>query len=256
MGWMHDTLEYMQQDPVFRKYHHDMATFRAVYAFSENFVLPLSHDEVVHGKGSLLTKMPGDVWQKFANLRLLLGYMYAQPGKKLLFMGGEFGQWNEWNHDGELDWQLLRDEPHQGLRQWVDDLNRAYRREPALHRFDCDPRGFQWVDCRDSDQSVLTFLRKGNAPDADILVACNFTPVPRANYRAGVTPADAWEEILNSDSLSYGGSGWGNMGNVDASPVPSHGLPSSVVITLPPLAIVIFKARRRVEEQSRSETPG
>ncbi len=244
MGWMHDTLEYMRQDPVFRKYHHDKATFRAVYAFSENFVLPLSHDEVVHGKGSLLAKMPGDTWQKLANLRLLLGAMYAQPGKKLLFMGGEFGQWKEWNHDEELDWQLLQYEPHQGLRRWVDDLNRTYRREPALHRFDCDPRGFQWVECRDSDQSVLTFLRKGYASDADILVACNYTPVPRVNYRVGVTPADAWEETLNSDALLYGGSGWGNMGIVESSPVPSHGFPASVVLTLPPLAIVFFKARR------------
>ncbi len=178
MGWMHDTLEYMRQDPVFRKYHHDQATFRIVYAFSENFILPLSHDEVVYGKGSLLAKMPGDAWQKFANLRLLLGYMYAQPGKKLLFMGGEFGQLNEWNHDGVLDWDLLQNEPHFRLRHWIDDLNRAYRREPALHKYDCDPRGFQWIDCRDSDQSVLTFLRKGGEGDADLLVACNFTPQP------------------------------------------------------------------------------
>jgi 1,4-alpha-glucan branching enzyme len=244
MGWMHDTLEYVQQDPIFRKFHHDKATFRAMYAFSENFILPLSHDEVVHGKGSLLAKMPGDTWQKLANLRLLLGWMYAQPGKKLLFMGGEFGQWNEWNHDGELDWQLLQQEPHRGLRQWIDDLNRTYRREPALHRFDCDPRGFQWIDCRDSDQSVLMFLRKGSAADADFLIACNFTPVPRVNYRAGATLAESWEETLNSDGLTYGGSGWGNLGNVESSPVPSHGLPASVVLTLPPLAIVFLKARR------------
>ncbi len=244
MGWMHDTLEYVQQDPIFRKFHHDKATFRAMYAFSENFILPLSHDEVVHGKGSLLAKMPGDTWQKLANLRLLLGWMYAQPGKKLLFMGGEFGQWNEWNHDGELDWQLLQSEPHRGLQQWVDDLNRTYRREPALHKFDCNPRGFQWIDCRDSDQSVLTFLRKGSAADADLLVACNFTPVPRVNYRVGATLAESWEETLNSDALTYGGSGWGNLGNVDSSPLPSHGLPASVVLTLPPLAIVFFKARR------------
>jgi 1,4-alpha-glucan branching enzyme len=244
MGWMHDTLEYVQQDPVFRKFHHDKTTFRAVYAFSENFILPLSHDEVVHGKGSLLAKMPGDTWQKLANLRLLLGYMYAQPGKKLLFMGGEFGQWNEWSHDGELDWHLLKDPPHQGLQRWIDDLNRTYQREPALHRFDCDPRGFQWVDCRDSDQSVLTFLRKGQASDPDLLVACNFTPVPRVNYRVGVTLADSWEEALNSDALFYGGSGWGNLGEVEATPVPSHGLPASVVLTLPPLAIVFLKALR------------
>jgi 1,4-alpha-glucan branching enzyme len=243
MGWMHDTLEYMRQDPVFRKYHHDRVTFRAVYAFSENFVLPLSHDEVVYGKGSLLAKMPGDDWQKFANLRLLLGYMYAQPGKKLLFMGGEFGQWNEWNHEAVLDWDLLQSEPHRRLQLWIDDLNRAYRREPALHRFDCDPRGFQWIDCHDSDQSVLTFLRKGDPSDADILVACNFTPVPRVNYRIGVPPADFWDEILNSDAMQYGGAGWGNLGCVESSPVPSHGQPASVNLTLPPLGVALFRAR-------------
>ncbi len=244
MGWMHDTLEYVRQDPLFRRYHHDKATFRMMYAFSENFMLPLSHDEVVYGKGSLLAKMPGDSWQKFANLRLLLGYMYAQPGKKLLFMGGEFGQWNEWNHEKALDWELLQYDPHKGLQHWVDDLNRLYRREPALHKFDCDCRGFRWIDCRDSDQSVLTFLRKGDAADAEILVACNFTPVPRVNYRVGVTPADYWEEVLNSDAVRYGGSGWGNLGGLEPSPVPSHGLPASLPLTLPPLAAVFFKARR------------
>ncbi len=244
MGWMHDTLEYMRQDPVFRKFHHDQATFRMVYAFSENFILPLSHDEVVYGKGSLLNKMPGDAWQKFANLRLLLGYMYAQPGKKLLFMGGEFGQVNEWNHDADLDWGLLDSEPHLRVRHWIDDLNRAYRREPALHKYDCDPRGFQWIDCRDSDQSVLTFLRKGDEGDADIIVACNFTPVPRTNYRVGATLADKWEEIVNSDAAHYGGSGWGNLGAVESSPVASHGLPASINLTLPPLAIVLLRARR------------
>jgi 1,4-alpha-glucan branching enzyme len=244
MGWMHDTLQYMQQDPVFRKYHHDQVTFRMVYAFSENFVLPLSHDEVVYGKGSLLGKMPGGPWQKFANLRLLLGYMYAQPGKKLLFMGGEFGQSNEWNHDAFLNWELLQHAPHRGLRDWLDALNRAYRGEPALHKFDCDPRGFQWIDGRDSDQSVLTFLRKGDAADADILVACNFTPVPRTNYRVGATPADFWEEILNSDASCFGGSGWGNLGGVESSPIPSHGQKASVNLTLPPLSVVMLKARK------------
>ena len=242
MGWMHDTLEYMQLDPIFRRYHHDKATFRMMYAFSENFVLPLSHDEVVYGKGSLLRKMPGDVWQKFANLRLLLGYMYAQSGKKLLFMGGEFGQWNEWNHESTLDWQLLEQEPHCRLQKWVDDLNRLYCREPALYKFDCSPRGFQWIDCHDAEQSVLTFLRKGESSDADILVACNFTPVPRVNYRVGATRADYWEEVLNSDAEHYGGSGWGNLGGVESSPVSSHGLPASVNLTLPPLAIVFFRA--------------
>jgi 1,4-alpha-glucan branching enzyme len=244
MGWMHDTLEYFHQDPVFRKFHHDQITFRMVYAFSENFILPLSHDEVVYGKGSLLGKMPGDRWRKFANLRLLLGYMYAQPGKKLLFMGGEFGQVNEWQHDHALDWQLLDEEPHLRLRHLIDDLNRAYRREPALHKYDCSPRGFQWIECRDADQSVLTFLRKGDPGDADILVACNFTPVPRANYRVGATHADCWDEILNSDAVHYGGSGWGNLGSVESSPVASHGLPASVNITLPPLAVVFLRARR------------
>lgn len=244
MGWMHDTLEYMRQDAVFRKYHHDRVTFRMVYAFSENFILPLSHDEVVYGKGSLLGKMPGDPWQKFANLRLLLGYMYAQPGKKLLFMGGEFGQEKEWGHEDVLDWGLLQNDRHRRLQQWIDDLNRAYRREPALYKFDCSPRGFQWIDCRDADQSVLTFLRKGDPSDADVLVACNFTPVPRTNYRAGVTPAKSWEEILNSDAVHYGGSGWGNLGSLEPSPIPSHGLPASVNLTLPPLAIVFLKARR------------
>lgn len=244
MGWMHDTLEYMQQDPVFRKFHHDKTTFRMVYAFSENFILPLSHDEVVHGKGSLLAKMPGDAWRKFANLRLLLGMMYAQPGKKILFMGGEFGQLSEWNHDAALDWDLLQYEEHGALRHWVDDLNRAYRREPALHKFDCEERGFQWIDCHDSDQSVLTFLRKGDRSDADVLVACNFTPVPRVNYRVGATAADFWDEILNSDAPHYGGSGWGNMGGVESSPVPSHGFPASLSLTLPPLAIVFLRARK------------
>jgi 1,4-alpha-glucan branching enzyme len=243
MGWMHDTLEYMRQDPVFRKFHHDKATFRMMYAFTENFVLPLSHDEVVYGKRSLLAKMPGDTWQKFANLRLLFGYMYAQPGKKLLFMGGEFGQWNEWNHESVLDWQLLQSEPNNRLQHWIDDLNRLYRREPALHKFDCDPRGFQWLDCHDSDQSMLTFLRKGETSDADILVACNFTPVPRLNYRVGAPSADFWEEILNSDAVHYGGSGWGNLGGLESSPIPSHGQPASLNLTLPPLAVVFLKAR-------------
>ncbi len=244
MGWMHDSLEYMGQDPVFRKFHHEKTTFRNLYVFSENFILPLSHDEVVYGKGSLLSKMPGDAWQQFANLRLLLGWMFAQPGKKLLFMGGEFGQSNEWNHDTELQWALLDSEPNLRLRQWIDDLNRAYRREPALHRFDCDPRGFQWIDCHDSQQSVLTLLRRGQSVDAEILVACNFTPVPRVNYRTGAPPAQWWEEILNSDALTYGGSGWGNLGGLEPAPVPSHGFPSSVVLTLPPLAAVFFRARR------------
>jgi 1,4-alpha-glucan branching enzyme len=188
--------------------------------------------------------MPGDAWQKFANLRLLLGYMFAQPGKKLLFMGGEFGEWNEWNHDAGLDWDLLNSPEHAGLLRWVDDLNRAYRTEPALHRYDCDPRGFQWIDCRDSDQSTLTFLRKGAPSDPDILVACNFTPVPRLNFRIGTPSTDSWQEILNSDAAIYGGSGLGNFGGVATVPVASHGLPVSIGLTLPPLAIVVFKSRK------------
>jgi 1,4-alpha-glucan branching enzyme len=248
MGWMHDTLEYMRQDPVFRKFHHDQLTFRAVYAFSENFVLPLSHDEVVYGKGSLLAKMPGDAWQKFASLRLLLGYMFTQPGKKMLFMGGEFGQWREWNHDTQLDWDLLDRPEHSGLRRWVDDLNRVYRAEPALHRYDCDPRGFQWIDCRDSDQSTLSFLRKGDEREPEILVACNFTPVPRRNFRIGTPTTDYWQEILNSDASLYGGSGLGNFGGATTIPVASHGQPVSIGLTLPALSIVVFKAKKSATE--------
>jgi 1,4-alpha-glucan branching enzyme len=245
MGWMHDTLQYMSLDPVHRKYHHDTITFRQVYAFTENFVLPLSHDEVVHGKGSLLGKMPGDDWQKFANLRTLLGYMYTQSGKKLLFMGGEFGQWREWNHDEVLDWNLLEYPNHAGLQRWVEDLNRAYRQYPALHVFDNDPQGFQWLDCHDSQQSVLSFLRRGFPTDDDIIVVCNFTPVPRPNYRVGAPHCGYWEEILNSDAPLYGGTGWGNMGGVESSPIPSHNQPCSLVLTVPPLGMVCFKGKRQ-----------
>jgi 1,4-alpha-glucan branching enzyme len=240
MGWMHDTLVYMSKQPVHRKFHHNDLTFRAVYAFSENFVLPLSHDEVVHGKGSLLSKMPGDDWQKFANLRLLLGYMYAQPGKKLLFMGGEFGQWREWNHDESLDWHLLEHAPHQGVQRWLDDLNRLYRDEPAMHELDCDPEGFEWVDANDSPQSVLSFLRKRRSAGTRVLVVGNFTPVPRQNYRIGVPYRGVWKEILNSDAQEYGGSGQGNFGGVAAAPIPFHGRPYSITVTLPPLGIAFF----------------
>ncbi|NNG46292.1 MAG: 1,4-alpha-glucan branching protein GlgB, partial [Deltaproteobacteria bacterium] len=207
MGWMHDTLLYMREDPVHRKYHHDKLSFRMVYAFTENFALPLSHDEVVHGKGSLIGKMPGDTWQKFANLRALYGYMYGQPGKKLLFMGGEFGQWREWNHDGSLDWHLLADPSHAGVARWVEEINALYRREPALHELDFDPAGFEWVDSRDAEQGVLTFLRKGRSTGDIVLVVCNFTPVPRHNYRVGVPRGGFWREVLNSDAREYGGSG-------------------------------------------------
>jgi 1,4-alpha-glucan branching enzyme len=240
MGWMHDTLRYMSKDPIHRAHHHGDLTFRMLYAWWENFVLPLSHDEVVHGKGSLLGKMPGDAWQKFANLRALFGYMYAQAGKKLLFMGGEFGQWSEWNHDTSLDWHLLAYEPHAGLQRWVTDLNHFYRSEPALHERDFDPGGFEWVDCNDALQSTISLLRHGRTSGRTVLAAFNFTPVPRHNYRLGVPAGGVWQERLNSDSGLYHGSGMGNLGGVEAAPVPWHGRPWSVTLTLPPLAAVFF----------------
>jgi 1,4-alpha-glucan branching enzyme len=243
MGWMHDTLGYMAHDPIYRKYHHNELTFRMVYAFSENFILPLSHDEVVYGKRSLVGRMPGDDWQRMANLRLLLGYMFTQPGKKLLFMGSEFGQWREWQHEGQLDWGLLKSSFHEGLQRWVADLNRVYREQPALHRFDCDPAGFQWVDCCDTENSVIAFLRNGLPTDAPILVACNFTPVPRYNYRVGVPRAGFWDEVLNSDARHFGGAGFGNLGGLEAAPVPSHDLYNSLNLTLPPLGMVALRAR-------------
>ncbi|MFA5054716.1 MAG: 1,4-alpha-glucan branching protein GlgB [Dehalococcoidia bacterium] len=241
MGWMHDMLQYISRDPIHRKYHHNNLTFRMLYAFSENFILPLSHDEVVHGKGSLLSKMPGDDWQKFANLRLLLGYMYGQPGKKLLFMGGEFGQWKEWNHDESLEWHLLNYQPHFGIQRWVQDLNSMYRSEPALYLNDCNPSGFEWIDCNDSDGSTISFIRKGDSGDETILAVCNFTPVPRYNYRVGVPYGGSWKEILNSDAQEYGGSGHGNLGGVEASAVPLHNRRYSLTLTMPPLGIVFFK---------------
>jgi len=241
MGWMHDTLAYMSEDPIHRKFHHNKLTFRMIYSFRENFVLPLSHDEVVYGKGSLLRKMPGDDWQRFANLRLLFGYMYAQPGKKLLFMGGEFGQWNEWYHETSLDWNLLEYPSHSGLQRWVTDLNQLYKNEPALHELDFDQAGFEWIDCNDSQQSTLCLLRKGRSTKDTIVIACNFTPVPRHNYRVGVPEGGLWREILNSDAQDYDGRGQGNFGAVEAETTSFHGRPYSVNITLPPLAIVYFK---------------
>ncbi|HZK49883.1 MAG TPA: 1,4-alpha-glucan branching enzyme, partial [Thermoleophilia bacterium] len=242
MGWMHDTLEYMSYEPVHRKFHHDRLTFRALYAFTENFVLPLSHDEVVHGKGSLLNKMPGDPWQKFANLRLLLSYMYGQPGKKLLFQGAEIGQWREWAHEASVDWHLLGDERHAGIQRLLGDLNRLYREEPALHDLDLDEAGFEWIAANDSEQSVISFLRK--AKDGEVvLVALNFTPLPRHNYRLGAPSAGLWEEVLNSDAADYGGSGQGNLGGVQAAPFPFHGRPASLTLTLPPLGAVFLKCR-------------
>jgi 1,4-alpha-glucan branching enzyme len=241
MGWMHDTLKYLSRDPVHRKHHHNEITFRMLYAFTENYVLPLSHDEVVHGKGSLLAKMPGDDWQKFANLRLLFGYMYAQPGKKLLFMGGEFGQWNEWNHEVSLDWHLLNFTPHAGIKLWMENLNRVYRQEPALYEYDCQREGFEWIDCTDSESSVISFLRKGRSPEDMMAIVCNYTPVPRFGYRVGVPFPGYWKELLNSDATAYGGSGLGNFGGVASEAVPWHGRPHSLNLTLPPLAVVFFK---------------
>ncbi len=241
MGWMHDTLDYFQHDPIYRQYHHNSLTFRMLYSFHENFVLPLSHDETVHGKGSLINKMPGDDWQKFANLRLLFAYMYAQPGKKLLFMGGEFGQYHEWSHDRSLDWHLLEGTLHRGLQTWMEQLNRTYRGENALHWFDNDPQGFEWVDCNDAPASVISLLRKGKSADDAVLVACNFTPVPRAGYKVGVPSGGYWKEILNSDAREYGGSGVGNMGSAEALPESVHGRPHSLRLTLPPLGALFLK---------------
>jgi 1,4-alpha-glucan branching enzyme len=241
MGWMHDTLVYMGQDPVHRKYHHNQLTFRQIYAFSENFMLPLSHDEVVYGKGSLLGKMPGDDWQKLANLRVLYGYMYAQPGKKLLFMGAELAQWSEWSHEASLQWHLADDDRHEGIRRWLDELNWFYRREPALHELDLDPAGFQWIDANDAENSALSFIRKGTSTADIVLTVCNFTPVPRHSYRVGVPRGGYWQEVMNSDAREYGGSGQGNVGGVEAMPVPLHGHNQSLTITLPPLSVLFFK---------------
>nr|MDA8107043.1 alpha amylase C-terminal domain-containing protein [Betaproteobacteria bacterium] len=242
MGWMHDTLAYMQNDPIFRKYHQDQLTFSLIYAFNENFVLPLSHDEVVHGKGSLVGKMPGDGWQQFAGLRALYGYMWGHPGKKLLFMGGEFGQRREWTHEQALEWWVAGMPEHAGLRRWVADLNRAYRAEPALHQVDFSHEGFEWIDCSDAQSSVIAFLRKPREGGAPLLVACNFTPMPRTNYVLGVPHGGVWRELLNSDARDYGGAGWGNLGGVEAAPVGAHGRPWSVAVTLPPLATIFLRS--------------
>lgn len=239
MGWMHDTLEYFSKDPIFRQYHHNQLTFSIWYAFFENFVLPLSHDEVVYGKGSLIAKMPGDDWQKFANLRALLGYQWLHPGKKLLFMGGELGQWREWNHESSIDWHLLEYPNHEGIRRWVRDLNRLLSSEPALYERDFENTGFEWVDFSDWESSIISFLRKSE--NETVLVACNFTPIPRYNYRIGVPSGGFWKEILNSDAKEYGGSGHGNFGGLEATPVPIHGRFYSLVMTLPPLSVIVFK---------------
>ena len=240
MGWMHDTLQYMHNDPVHRRWHHGELTFSLVYAFSENFVLPLSHDEVVHGKGSLYGKMPGDDWQRLANLRLLLGHMWMHPGKKLLFMGGEFGQRAEWNHDDVLEWWRLTDPAHAGVQRWVEDLNRLYRHEPALHQLDFDAAGFEWIDANDAENSVLSYLRKAR-DGSSLLVVANFTPQPRLNHLVGVPQAGHWHELLNSDAPLYGGSGIGNYGGVDSVPVAAHGRFQSLNMTLPPLSLLVLR---------------
>jgi len=242
MGWMHDTLRYFSRDPVHRKFHHQELTFRMLYAFHENFILSLSHDEVVHGKGSLLGKMPGDYWQKFANLRLLYGYMFGTLGKKHIFMGGEIGQWGEWNHDESIEWHLLNFPIHQGLQKFLADLNKTYKAEPALYEIDFDPSGFEWIDCNDAQQSVISFIRRGKSNGDVILCICNFTPVPRENYRVGVPKSGFWKELINSDAVEYGGSGQGNFGGQEASAAGFHGRPFSLNLTLPPLAALFFKA--------------
>ncbi len=240
MGWMHDTLRYMSLDPIHRKYHHNDLTFGLLYAFNENFILPLSHDEVVHGKGALVQKMPGDRWQRFANLRAYYGFMWTHPGKKLLFMGSEFAQDREWNHDHSLDWHVLADPLHQGVQSVVRDLNRLYRELPALHALDCDAAGFQWLDANDAENSVLSYLRRGRDPHELVAIVCNFTPVPRHDYVVGVPRAGRWRERFNSDAREYGGSGLGNAGEAHAAPDPVHGHPASLRLLLPPLATVIF----------------
>lgn len=241
MGWMHDTLKYLQHEPIHRSFHHNQLSFRMLYAWTENYILPLSHDEVVHGKGSLLARMPGDCWQQFANLRLLFGYQFGQPAKKLMFMGGEFAQGREWQHDQSLDWHQAELPPHQGVLRWVSDLNRTYRGEPALYQDDCNPNGFEWVDCNDTAASVISFLRKGHGPRDWVLVAANFTPVPRGGYRVGVPVEGFWKELLNSDATIYGGGGMGNLGGQWASHDGWHFRPYSLTLTLPPLGIVFLK---------------
>lgn len=241
MGWMRDTLFYFSKDPIFRKYHHDLLTFSMWYAYTENYVLPLSHDEVTYGKGSLYGKMPGDEWQKFANLRLLFGYMYGHPGKKLLFMGGEFGQWREWVWEESIEWHALRYLSHRGLQRWVRDLNHFYRSEPAMYELDFEPAGFEWVDFTDWEKSIISFIRRGKSTRTIVFIVCNFTPVPRYGYRIGVPSGGYWKEVLNSDAREYGGSGLGNLGGVEAEQVPFHGRKYSLSLTLPPLGVLFFK---------------
>ena len=244
MGWMNDTLSYMQNEPIHRKYHQNELTFSLIYAFTENFMLPLSHDEVVHGKGSLISQMPGDMWQKFANLRLLYSYMWTHPGKNLLFMGGELAQWNEWNHDDGVDWILLDFDTHRGVQQLVSDLNKIVRENPALHQLDFDGNGFEWVDCMNADDSTLVYLRKGMDDAPPVLVCCNFTPVTRSDYRIGVPQAGHWKEIFNSDSEAYGGSNFGNYPGCQTTGQGEHGRPDSILANLPPLGVSIFRLEK------------
>jgi 1,4-alpha-glucan branching enzyme len=239
MGWMHDTLSYMKLDPIHRKYHQNQLTFSIWYAFTENFMLPLSHDEVVHGKGSLIGKMSGDEWQQFASLRLMFGYMWTHPGKKLLFMGGEFGQKREWAHDESLEWHVLQYPLHAGVKQWVRDINQVYRESAALYTLDFSNEGFQWIDCNDAQASTLAYLRKGRNGE-QVLVVCNFTPMPRDNYIVGAPRAGRWRERLNSDAKEYGGSGIGNFGSIETSPLPAHGQFHSLSLRLPPLAVLVL----------------
>jgi 1,4-alpha-glucan branching enzyme len=241
MGWMHDTLQYMSKEPIHRKYHQHEMTFSLLYAFNENFILPLSHDEVVHGKGSLLTKMAGDEWQRFANLRAYYGFMWGHPGKKLLFMGGEFGQWQEWNFNTSLEWAALEAPNHQGVQRFVQDLNRLYQNEPALYEDDFAESGFEWIDASDTDNSILSYIRKAKSSDEFLVIVTNFTPVPRVGYRIGVPKPGYYREILNSDSAYYWGSNVGNDGGQATEAIPVHGRPQSLALTLPPLATIMLK---------------
>jgi 1,4-alpha-glucan branching enzyme len=241
MGWMHDMLQYIRQNPVHRRWHHNEITFSMLYAFTENFILPFSHDEVVHGKRSMLDKMPGDVWQKHATVRALYGYMYGHPGKKLMFMGCEFGQWREWNYDASLDWHLLAEPMHRGLRHWIQDLNHTYQRERSLHEVDFEGTGFSWIDCNDNENSVVSMIRRARNPQDFTVMLVNFTPVPRPAYRIGVPEPGWYRELLNSDGEMYGGSNIGNGGGVHTEPVAAHGHDQSLNVIVPPLGFLLFK---------------
>jgi 1,4-alpha-glucan branching enzyme len=243
MGWMHDILEYAQKDPIYRRWAHNLVTFSALYMHSENFILPFSHDEVVHGKGALLDKMPGDAWQKYATLRVLYGYMYGHPGKKLLFMGSEFGQWREWNHDRSLDWHLLDDPAHAAMRAYVQALNALHHAEPALHEVDFDPSGFRWIDCNDNENSIVSLVRYARDPHDFVVMICSFTPVPRADYRIGVPEPGFYSELLNSDSAVFGGGNVGNGGGIASAPIAAHGFDQSLSLTVPPLGCLVLKKR-------------